>query len=1175
MGIPLRVLMVEDSEDDVLLIQHELNRGGFSVQLKRVETSREMRTVLEEESWDIVISDYNLPGFNGIAALQVLKQVGLDLPFFLVSGAVREEIAVDAMQSGAQDYVKKDNLARLIPAIHRELREAKVRREHTHVQEMLHDSEERYETLIENIPVGVFRSVLNENAHFSMANPAFISMFGFSDKEAVKKSSPQEIFASPEEYDLFCRMLRREVSLNGVEMRMIRSSPAEQTDKKDPQKPATTRIEIWGLVTAKLNHDPLTNQEYIDCVIEDITQRKRSEELKDALYQITQASNTTRSLDDLIKAFHRIIRGLMPAENIYLAMYDPFTRLASYPYFFNENEQLPDAESIGRGLTTYIIQTGESLLGTPEINASLLENGLLEETDSPSFDWIGVPLHNPAGTTIGALVVQTYDTCVQYTENEQRILAYVSSHIALAIERKKSEDALRISESKQRALLEAIPDVIILVDQQGLILECKFPSTLNKKTENNTSSDSMSGLRELLNSKDCVGFLLSDFFSAETTKSLMAGIHKVLLTSESSSVELETTLPKSGGGRNFEARLTLSLPADLLVENPSFASTNPPQPPQVLLLIRDVTEERNSEQRAEAQRAFLRQVIDINPNFIFAKDNTGRFTLANQAVADAYGTTVDDLIGKTDADINPSSEEVVSFQKDDREVINTLREKTIPEEKVTVVNGKSRWMQTVKRPLILPDRNEVYVLGVSTDITERKRAVEQILHNAFHDLLTGLPNRALLLDRLDRVIERSRRHHDVYYAILLMDLDRFAVINDSLGHRMGDHLLMAMADRLLGIVRPVDTVARIGGDEFVILLEDLENLAVVTQLAEQILMEMQLPLMVRNQKVVVSTSMGIVLGGSTYELPEDIMRDADIALNRAKTTGKSKYAIFDNVMRANILAHLELDNDLRRALENNELEVHFEPIISLLEPNSGQALTFEALVRWRHPTRGLVTPSQFIPFAEETGLILPIGEWVLMETCRHLSKITKTYPWTAEISVSVNISSRQFAQPMLVPMVERILKETGLDAARLCLEITESVLMENADVAIAALKQLQDIGIQIYVDDFGTGYSSLYYLHRLPLNVIKIDRTFISGGEFSTSRAEIIETIVRLANSLKLTTIAEGVETKDQLAKVKALGLDFVQGKLFSPTLAPDAFEEFIASKNNQINWVAKRLSEK
>ena len=1173
MAFPLRVLMVEDSEDDALLILRELKRGGFDVNLKRVETSRAMRAALEEDSWDVVISDYNLPGFNGVAALQVLKQVGLDLPFFLVSGAVGDEIAVNAMQSGAQDYVKKDNLARLIPAIQRELREAQMRYERVQVQELLQDSEARYETLVENIPVGVFRSTLNGDSHFIMANSAFMSMFSFSSMEIVRNVSPRDIFASSEEFDLFTRMLRREISLNGVEMRLVKFERGE--NREGQTESAVLREEIWGLVTARLSKDSATGNEFIDCVIEDITQRKKAEELKDALYQITQASNTTRSLEDLLKAFHRIIVGLMPAENIYLALYDPKSQTVTYPYFVDQYDSPPPPESIHLSLTGYVIRTGEPLLASPELYETFLASGVIAKVGTPSLDWLGVPLQGSSGHTIGALVVQTYDPGIRYTENERSILTFVSSHIAIAIERKRAEDALRISESKQRALLEAIPDILLLVDVQGNILDLKFPSSVLNQPEKENPELKRQGIYASLYSQEIIGRNVADQFEAGIVKSLMDGVSQVLHASEPIVTEFLVNSGTPADLRYYEARLSISLPGGLSGISGSDTTVNEPsQSPQVLILVRDVTEERLAEHRAETQRAFLRQVIDINPNFIFAKDSQGRFTLANRAVAEAYGTTVENLIGKTELEINPLKDEVEAFRSTDNEVISTLREKLIPEEKVTGINGRTRWMQTVKRPLILPDRNEIQVLGVSTDVTERKRAVEQMLHNAFHDSLTGLPNRALLLDRLDRVIERSRRHENIFYALILMDLDRFALVNDSLGHRLGDHLLNAAAERLVSMVRPVDTVARIGGDEFVVLLEDLENLTAATQLAEQLLSGVQHPFNVQSQRVVISTSMGIVLGGSSYDRPEDIMRDADIALNRAKSTGKGRYAIFDNAMRANVVAHLELDTDLRHALENNEFELHFEPIISLTGPDAGRAMNFEALVRWRHPVRGLVAPTEFIPFAEETGLIVPLGEWVLGETCRIFSSLEKKYPWTREITVSVNISSRQFGQPNLLSTIRRILTESEFSAERLHLEITESVLMENADLSVESLNQLREMGVQIYVDDFGTGYSSLYYLHRLPLNVIKIDRTFISGGEFQDGRLEIVETIVRLANGLKISTVAEGVETEKQLRLMQELGLDYVQGFLFSQTMNEAEFEEFLASKKYLLDWVSSTLEQ-
>jgi diguanylate cyclase (GGDEF)-like protein/PAS domain S-box-containing protein len=347
------------------------------------------------------------------------------------------------------------------------------------------------------------------------------------------------------------------------------------------------------------------------------------------------------------------------------------------------------------------------------------------------------------------------------------------------------------------------------------------------------------------------------FLPLDISSRIIAAIHQVLRTQKIHQLEHEFTLPGDNKEHFFEDRISVS------GEN------------QVLFLVRDVTEQRQSRQKLEEQRRFLRQVVDINPNLIFAKDQEGHFTLVNQTVADIYGTTVENLIGKRDADFNPNFHEVEAFQHDDNEVIQTLQQKVIPEEVITDSTGKVRYLQTVKRPLLIGETGEVQVLGVSTDISDRKHAESQLLHNALHDNLTGLPNRALFLDRLGRAMERARRHQNTLFAVLMLDFDRFAMVNDSLGHAVGDHLLIAASGRLESCLR-CHSVARIGGDEFIILLEDINNVSDVTQVAERLLEEMTVPFNLLGQKVIITTSIGVVLGSLSYDKPEDILRDADI-----------------------------------------------------------------------------------------------------------------------------------------------------------------------------------------------------------------------------------------------------------------------------------------------------------
>lgn len=466
-----------------------------------------------------------------------------------------------------------------------------------------------------------------------------------------------------------------------------------------------------------------------------------------------------------------------------------------------------------------------------------------------------------------------------------------------------------------------------------------------------------------------------------------------------------------------------------------------------------------------------------------------------------------------------------------------------------------RWFLT--RGLAVRDEDGVAyrMAGSLSDVTERKVAEQQLLHDALHDHLTSLPNRSLLLERLGRVIERAHRNESLIYAVLFLDLDQFKVVNDSLGHQAGDRLLIEIGQRLEKLLRSSDTLARLGGDEFVVLLEDLASAEAAWAVAERIQEELLRPFEINGQLLVSSASIGIVIGPSESERPEDILRDADIAMYRAKAGGKARYALFDSSLRERAMTRLEMESDLRNALGRQELKVYYQPILSL---ETGKVAGFEALLRWIHPTRGMILPSEFIPLAEETGLILPIGAWVISEACRQLRRWQKIRPGQPPLYMNVNISSRQFAQPGLVKYIQQVLDETGLDPRTLKLEITEHTIMDISSNAAAVLAQLRDLGVHVLIDDFGTGYSSLGYVHNFPIDTIKIDRIFISQMGVNGCQADIARTIINLAHDLGIGTIAEGIETEEQLERLRSMDCELGQGWLFSKALSQERTEVFL-----------------
>ncbi len=437
--------------------------------------------------------------------------------------------------------------------------------------------------------------------------------------------------------------------------------------------------------------------------------------------------------------------------------------------------------------------------------------------------------------------------------------------------------------------------------------------------------------------------------------------------------------------------------------------------------------------------------------------------------------------------------------------------------------------------------------GSMTDVSLRKSAEEKLLHEAIHDVLTGLPNRALFMDLLGRSVARSRRRKGYLFAVLFLDLDRFKIVNDSLGHLVGDQLLVGIARRLEKVLRPEDTVARLGGDEFTVLLEDINDASDPTRVAERVHKELEAPFLISGHEVYTTVSIGIALSATGYDAPDHILRDADTAMYRAKALGKARHEVFDTGMHSRAVALLQLETDLRRAIERKEFRLHYQPIVTLI---GGRIVGFEALVRWQHPQRGLLAPSEFVPVAEETGLILPIGQWILEEACRSARAWSDRFH--QPFVIAVNLSNRQFAQPDLPERVAAVLQDAGLTPERLKLEITESVIMEHGEAVTRTLHRLRDLGVDLYVDDFGTGYSSFSVLHRFPITTLKIDRTFVHALGKNGDGAEIVKAIMTLARNLKLNVIAEGVETKAQLQRLKAFKCPQAQGSWFAEPMPAD-----------------------
>jgi diguanylate cyclase (GGDEF)-like protein len=430
-------------------------------------------------------------------------------------------------------------------------------------------------------------------------------------------------------------------------------------------------------------------------------------------------------------------------------------------------------------------------------------------------------------------------------------------------------------------------------------------------------------------------------------------------------------------------------------------------------------------------------------------------------------------------------------------------------------------------------------------------------HAAFHDALTNLPNRALLSENLKFVLERTKQHEDYQFAVLFLDVDRFKNVNDSLGHSIGDQLLIAIARRLESCSRQVDVVARLGGDEFAILLDAISGPEQAIAMAQRIQETLQSPFNLSGAEVFTTASIGIALSSTGYDHCENILRDADTAMYRAKAQGKACYEVFDKGMHTRAVSLLQMENDLRRALEREELCVYYQPIVSL---ENGQLAGFEALIRWQHPERGFISPSEFIPLAEETGMIVPLGLWILRRACQQLYQWQSQSSTNRSLFMSVNLSAKQVAQADLVLQISQVLEETHIDPSHLKLEITESAVMD-AEVAVQLLMRLKALGVQLSIDDFGTGYSSLGYLHKFPLDTLKIDRSFVVGVGEASEDNEIVRTVVSLAENMGMDVVAEGVETVGHLTQLRELRCQYGQGYLFSRPASAESITQWICGK--------------
>ncbi len=834
-------------------------------------------------------------------------------------------------------------------------------------------SEDRYRRLIELSPDGV---AIHCDGHVVFCNESGVRMLGYDSADEIV-GRPLLEFVHPDSVPLVLERMRL----------LVEGQPLPFVHEKLVRRDGSTLDAEVGSVPFSLNDKPAWQ-----VVIRDISQRQKDLTLQSALYRIAQITAAVGDMRTVYAEVHRTIAELMTARNLYIALYDRETDRISFPYFVDEKEpKAPAPYAPGMGVTEKVLRSGEPLLTSPPKFKSLRERGDVELVGHPSVDWMGAPLKR-GDQTFGVLAVQSYDESVRYTEEDLKLLAFVSRQVATALDRRQAEEALKESEARFRTLADTAPCAIFIYQGTRIVYANAFMEAL----------------------------------SGYSRQELQA--------------------------MNFWD-----------VVHPDFRN-----------LVR--------------LRGMARQ----------EKESV------------------------------PGSYEFKFVRKD----------------------GQERWVQFAANSIDFGGR--AAALGTAFDITQRKQSEEQIKNLAYHDALTGLPNRLLFQDRLSVAVAQAHRLGQ-RVAVFFLDVDRFKVINDSLGHSRGDRLLQGVAGRLLSCVREGDTVARLGGDEFTLILPGLLRPLDVATVAEKILESLRLPFDVDGRELYVTASIGISLYPEDGRDTETLLKYADTAMYRAKEQGRDGYQLYTAGMTETALSRLAAESSFRRATAQKELILYYQP---LCEIGSGRVYGVEALLRWQSPERGLVGPSEFIGLAESTGLIVPIGGWVLRAAC------TQVVAWHRlgheDLALSVNLSARQFLSPDLVDTVKDALLESGLPPRLLELEITETSAMQNAESTVETLRELKALGVRVAIDDFGIGHSSLGYLKRLPIDSLKIDQSFVRDITSDPDDAAIATAVIALAHTLKLTVVAEGVETTEQLAFLRDRRCDRMQGHLLSPPLPVESCLRFL-----------------